>query len=116
MKYRKANNYPVGLQFNEEFEHNICENTGRPDLCYEYVEPSLLQKASAFSRAVVQWAKSGFPVRSEEEVEKVKELCRACPEYAGERGYFKIFCKKCGCSSKKQWLATEHCPLPTPKW
>ncbi len=66
--------------------------------------------------ALVRWGKAGFPVREQEEVERIeKEICRPCEQYIEGR------CKKCGCNVStgiaivnKIRMTTETCPLG--KW
>lgn len=112
--YRRANSFPIGSNFQEQFEANLCEN--RPEFCFEFTPPSLITKAGTFAVALGRWAKSGFKVRSAEEAEAVLNICRACPHYAGETGLLKVACRVCGCSRKKVFLASEHCPDNPPRW
>lgn len=110
--YRRANNFPVGSAFNEEFEANLCANT--PDLCFDFVPPSMIAKAGKLAVALSRWAKSGFKVRSEAECEAILQQCRQCNHYAGENGVLRVACRLCGCSRKKVAMRTEVCPAG--KW
>ena len=115
-EYRRANNLPIGTNFNDEFEENLCRHNPREDVCIDFTPPTLAEKASQLASALVRWARTGFKVRDEATVESIRAICRECEFYGGERGLLKIFCKKCGCSGKKQYLISEHCPLYPPKW
>lgn len=106
--YRRANHYPIGSNFQEQFEANLCEN--RPEFCFEFTPPSLLTKAATFTVALGRWAKSGFKVRSEEECEAILNICRQCNHYGGETGVLRVACRLCGCSRKKVAMRTEACP------
>ena len=68
-------------------------------------------RLSRYAAAVVRWIAAGRPVREDSEVERIAEICRACPEF--ERGR----CRVCGCRLlgrsalvSKVRMATEHCP------
>lgn len=106
--YRRANNFPVGAQFNEQFEQILCEHN--PDACIDFVPPTEMDRASNFVKALAKWAKAGFPVRSKEESEAVLAICRDCNFYDGENGILKVVCKLCRCSRKKVAFRTEKCP------
>lgn len=110
--YRRANNLPVGQNFNEEFEKILCEHN--PDGCIDLEAPSPMAMASNLAMALANWTRSGFKMRSQEEIDSVMAICRGCNHYAGESGILKIVCKVCKCSRKKTALATEHCPIG--KW
>lgn len=113
--YRNANGFPVGLQFDDQFEENVCDNAFA-GTCVEFTPPTLAEKAGHLAKSLFKWAQSGFSVVSQEVIEARLAICRQCNFYGGEKGLIKVACKKCGCSAKKAFLATEHCPLPEPKW
>lgn len=114
-QYRKANNYPIGSNWSEQFEANVCANS--PGVCVETKLPSPRVRAASVVRAAVRWAKAGFKTRTHEEAEAILEnFCRKCEHYGGEKGLLRIACRLCGCSSKKTYLATEHCPKHPPLW
>lgn len=113
IKYRRTNDYPVGVNWSEDFEANVCENTP-PPTCIEAGPPNLAIRAANLAIALGRWASQGFPTRTTEEVEGIMLICKACEHYGGERGLLKIACRKCGCSRKKQSLRSEHCPIG--KW
>lgn len=113
--YLVANNYPIGLQFDDEFDANLCANAAA-GVCSSFEPPTLLDKANSVTRALAKWALSGFKVREESEVNAIVALCRECPFYGGETGVLKIACKKCGCSKLKLYLRTSHCPDNPRRW
>jgi hypothetical protein len=110
--YRRANNLPIGSQFNEQFEQILCANN--PDGCFEFEAPSPLARAVSVTSALGRWAKSGFQVRSSEESQQILEICRGCNFYDGENGVLRVVCKFCKCSKVKVAFRTEHCKLG--KW
>ena len=109
-EHRHRNNYPVGTDFARQFDDNICNNA-KEGQCEEDVPPSLLSRAVRFTKAMANWGSSGFKLRSQEEVERIMDICQVCPSYTGENTPFRIGCKRCGCSAKKTYVATEHCPI-----
>lgn len=110
--FRRANNYPIGLKFDDEFEAILCANN--PEACIDFEEPSLLTRAQSLAKAVTRWAGSGFKTRTVEEAEAALNICRECNFYDGESGLLKIVCKKCKCSRKKVYMKSESCPIG--KW
>lgn len=111
--YRRLNQYPVGSNFDSDFDANICSHADSND-CYDDTVPPLTKRAVKFAKAMVNWATSGFKTRSKEEVDRIMDICEGCEYFSGENSPFKVGCKKCGCSSKKVYLATESCPVN--KW
>lgn len=112
--YRRANNYPVGADWNAQFERILCENL--PVACEDFTPPTAAEQAASLARALYGWAKQGFPTRSNEEVERILAICRDCSEYGGETGPLKIICRLCHCSRRKVYLKSEQCPMKPPKW
>lgn len=113
-EYRHANNYPIGGQFDEQFEENICANSKNEQRCTEFTPPTLLQRASTFSMALWHFARSGFAVASEEEVARRMSICEQCNQFNGWRSVIHASCKACGCSKLKLAIQDVHCPLS--KW
>jgi len=72
--------------------------------CNEY--PSIIEMAGNFVSAMVEAAKDGFAQASEEEVQKRKAICEACPLYDLEQKR----CTVCGCGQGKLALASSECP------
>lgn len=77
--------------------------------------PSVLTRVRAYRDSTARWQAAGCPLRSEEEVEALRDVCAACEHYNGE------VCVKCGCSvvrgsvfGDKLRRATESCPAG--KW
>lgn len=77
----------------------------------EIEEPSLVEKASNFSKSVVSHARNGFTKTENTLKEKRLEICSSCEYFDSSRQG----CKKCGCylPVKASW-ASESCPLN--KW
>ena len=114
--YRNANNYPVGLLFNDEFEDNICAQAD-PVLCMEFIPPTLLEKMSSLGQALVAVARSvRHPMVNADEVERRRNICGECNFFGGVKSLLKVGCLKCGCAGLKLYLSTSVCPLPQPKW
>lgn len=111
--YRRLNNYPIGSNFDNDFDANLCSHADSNDCCDDTIPP-LAKRAVKFAKAMVNWASSGFPTRSKEEVEKIMDICEGCEFFNGEGSPFKIACKKCGCSSLALYVKTKVCPAG--KW
>lgn len=111
-EYRRANNYPIGQNFNDQFEQIVCASN--PEACIEFDEPGPLARSKSLMKALANWTASGFKLRSQEEIDRVMAICRECNFYDGESGILKVVCKVCKCSRKKTAIATEHCPVG--KW
>ncbi len=71
--------------------------------------------ARSYVKALWHWAKAGFPVRANEEAERIfTEHCLPCNHIIGG-----VQCGKCGCCvspglpavRSKVKMATEHCPI-----
>lgn len=109
-QYKLANNFPITLTFDDEFEQNVCAHAA--DItCEEFVPPSLLGRLSSVAKALYRSAKSGFKVVAAEQFEERKAICGACNYYRGDNGLLKIACARCGCSGVKLHVASEHCPI-----
>lgn len=71
-----------------------------------------------YAKAVLNWYQSGKPIRTDEDVSELLEICKQCEHYHAE----KSFCKICGCNLNlsrnalfnKLRMKTEHCPIG--KW
>lgn len=81
-------------------------------------QPSIGRMAWSYAKAVVKWTAQGLPVRSEDEVERILTICKACEYFLPN-----LRCAKCGCGTSgktaltnKLIMASEHCPLDQPKW
>lgn len=113
--YRQANNYPIGSEWDSQFDDIVCSNCPA-EYCDPFIPPTMLEKATKLTQSLYQWALSGFPVRTEAEVEAILSTCRSCPHYDGENGFLRVVCKLCGCTKKKLYLRTEECPDTPPRW
>jgi len=81
-----------------------------------------LEKAKHYASALLKWRKAGYPVRTDDEIAKIVEICHSCERF----NHDKQVCGICGCKvSLRGWavknkaaLQTEHCSLPNPdkKW
>lgn len=109
--YRSTNSYPIGLQWEDQFDDNVC-NQAAPNVCIEFNEPTAGEKASGLMAALFQAARSGFKVVDTAEYERRLAICEQCNFFAGLNGLLKVVCRQCGCSNKKLNLASSHCPLP----
>jgi hypothetical protein len=79
--------------------------------------PSLLTKAGSLANSVGSWAKAGFQVVDESQLQSRLDICKGC-EFWDQSGYAGTGkCKECGCSTQgKLRMATSYCPLNPPKW
>jgi hypothetical protein len=107
--YRKWNNYPIGSAWNDQFEANTCKNTPG-DVCVDFTPPTLAERLETLAKALAAAAADGFSVAPSAEVERRHAICKECNYYGGQRGLFKLACKKCGCSGLKLHLQSSHCP------
>ncbi len=111
-KHRLANNYPIGGNWTQEFELNVCAN--HPETCAQS-EPSLLTKAQSLAVALGKFAMSGFQVASNEVVAARLEICESCEFFERGRKILRGKCSKCGCTTAtKLAMSSESCPLG--KW
>lgn len=112
-QYKLANNFPIGLGFDDEYEQNVCAHAADVT-CEEFIPPTLLQKMSSLAQALYRSAKSGFKVVTPEQFQERKQICGQCNFYRGENGLLKIACARCGCAGIKLAAASENCPIN--KW
>lgn len=114
--FLRANNYPIGSNFEQEFEENLCAN-GAPNLCEEFIPPTLLEKMSTFARALYkagkQWRE---PLVTPEVLQERRDICSQCNYFGGSTNLLKVACQRCGCAGISLALASKHCVLPEPKW
>ena len=75
--------------------------------------PTLTQQAKSLAKAVVTQVKAGRPIRSEDEIKRIKKICKECDFYNNKNNSPR--CQKCGCylNIKQRW-ATADCPIG--KW
>lgn len=81
-------------------------------------DPSPLEMAQNFGKALSKWAAAGFETVDRETYDLRMQTCRECPHWDGAArfGLGKCRAPGCGCSKFKHWLATEKCPLGKWKW
>jgi hypothetical protein len=99
----------------ENYRYNINqgETPVTPDIQKEY--PTVTKMAQTFAESIVQWAKKGFKVVTEEEYNQRLDICKACPVWDGSALNGGGRCRECGCATQaKLKIATERCPLD--KW
>jgi hypothetical protein len=113
IEHRKANNLPIGSNWDEDFAANVCSHAAT-GVCVDETPVRVLDMMSTFARAAYFWAKSGFACVTDEQHAERKATCSACPYWQGESyfGYGK--CSKCGCSALKLFWKSEKCPID--KW
>lgn len=111
--HRKINNFPIGLEWEQQFEQNVCENA-KEGVCKDEPSPGALALMSQFARAAYQWARNGLRIVSEETLNERRKICFACDAWQGEKYFGVGGCRACGCSATKLYLPTEKCPRD--KW
>ncbi len=114
--------YYAQLGENDDFEErHIVETNSYKKIDLNFDEHIKISKESAnqstkelllkFTKALSNWAKSGFKIADAETLAERKSHCSKC-EYWQPEGFFGFGrCAKCGCSSAKLRLETEHCPI-----
>ena len=77
--------------------------------------PPIMIRGINFATAIIRWASTGMPRRSQSEINDRLAICQACPHFIDNH------CRVCGCPCvetnqliNKLALATEACPLG--KW
>lgn len=81
-------------------------------------KPGYAGMAYRYGRALSRWIKAGRPIRSEEDIATLYEICKTCRAFETETNS----CKFCGCRLgtnsnpliNKIAMATERCPVD--KW
>jgi hypothetical protein len=113
--HRIANNYPVGVNFDQEIEESICNS--RPELCFDntpLADLTFFERVAKFASASIQWAASGFKVVNSHQYNQRLATCQQCEKWHGEKAFGLGQCGSCGCSGVKLFMVTEKCPLN--KW
>lgn len=89
-------------------DHGYLVNLYRDEL----PEPRMTELAHRAGRALLKWARAGFPVADEATITQRRAACQSCPHWQAQarRGLGKCGHAKCGCTKLKWWLATERCP------
>lgn len=72
-----------------------------------------------------KWIEAGKPMRSEEEIKRIHDLCSQCPMFRKKEGHISGYdkCGICECNlhptsktlNKIAWATTE-CPKDDPEW
>lgn len=77
--------------------------------------PNLSTQAKSLLKAGINWAKKGFPVVNEAQLNERLSMCASCEHWDKQAFKGTGRCKLCGCSTQaKLRLATEKCPID--KW
>jgi hypothetical protein len=90
---------------------------------HQQTQNGLFKKAEDYLQARKKWAGAGKPMRSDERIAEVFQICESCPHIIPNTQDEGGQCGICGCwlypqvglVNKIQW-ATEKCPLSPPKW
>lgn len=114
-EHRIANNFPIGLEFDDQFEDNVCQNAAA-GTCADYTPPTLAEKLASVTKALFNAARRGLKTVTEAELLRRRSICQDCGFYGGSTKPLKVTCKKCGCSGLKLHLQTSVCPLTPPRW
>src|SRR5260221_184630 len=70
--------------------------------------PGTMEQLSTFTKAMIEYAKSGFINVDEKEQNRRLDICYACDQYIPENDK----CLQCACIiSEKTKMASEGCPL-----
>ncbi len=104
--------------------HHRCKTDTRvvPSPVAPVVElPSLVARIGHYGLSVGAWIAKGRPVRSDEEIEKLLDICEECEHHGRDKRGTPV-CAKCGCCTNNRhsgWvnklaMATEKCPVG--KW
>lgn len=100
----KSNTYDVSEL---DFEANV-------KIKIEKQKQTTSELLAHFAQSMKNWAISGFKIADAQTVSNRKSICSTCENW--DKSAFAGFgkCKKCGCSSAKLKLESEHCPIK--KW
>lgn len=123
-KHRAANGIPLGEDLEAEVQEQICLNN--PHWCEEINEnneamPGFGFQLANLGKAMVRWAKAGFPMVTEEVLRERIAICEACPHIKRWQEFGIARCGLCGCATGKKinlklQMATEKCPDKPPRW
>ncbi|APW60494.1 hypothetical protein [Paludisphaera borealis] len=85
--------------------------TGQPPEPAAY--PPLATMIGNALTAGVAFIKSGCSTVDQVEFDRRHSICEGCEHFDAAQDR----CRSCGCMTNlKLWMASEHCPLPEPKW
>jgi len=75
--------------------------------------PNLLTRMATAGAAGMDWAKSGFQMRTPAEQAEILEICKGCEHFNAAN----TSCRECGCYlNLKARLKSARCPLDPPRW
>jgi hypothetical protein len=78
--------------------------------------PTTAELSTNFTKAMLGWAKAGFPTVKRKTYEQRHAICNTCEHWSPDGLLGTGRCRKCGCSGVKLWLATSTCPDQPPRW
>lgn len=125
-KGREERSLAIPYDWDAFFDEQFCKAT--PQACVDVPDvpvetgPSWTGLAVQFASSITRWVLAGAPVTSWDEFKRRYAQCTGdqnvgiprCPQFTRFAGTGVTKCGKCGCSSLKLFLKTEHCPLK--KW
>lgn len=110
------------FEYNDERNLWVCSVCGRTVAAPKthkvyancYTEPSIVKKAVNYTKAVATHIITGSHTRTDEEVEKLLEICKTCDKFNLEKSY----CTICGCRcnanksafTNKLRMKSQKCP------
>lgn len=122
---RISRSLPIPYDWEAFFDEQLCRAT--PQACIEVPDapietgPSWIALAAQFATSMTRWITRGFPVTPWDEFKQRYAQCAGdgagtprCPHFGRFASTGIARCGKCGCSSLKLFLKTEHCPIK--KW
>lgn len=75
--------------------------------------PPLLTQVGNALAAGAAFVESGCATVDQAEFDQRHSICQDCEHFDAAQDR----CRSCGCLTNiKLWMASEHCPLPEPKW
>lgn len=120
--HRVAVKLPIPYDWDQVFDQAVCSQT--PGACIDVPEArnetkvGLIEMAANFSKAVLGWAKKGFPVTPYDQFRERYLICAGSEtqprcQYFQEWTEFGVSrCTKCGClHGIKLRLQSERCPI-----
>lgn len=83
----------------------------------DHKKPTIKQTVKKAAKSLQEWVSHGLPTVDSVEYNRRLKICQSCEFWQSiNTSVITGVCKKCNCTNAKLKLATESCPLPTPKW
>lgn len=96
-------------------QHWICQHIPDPEVkCSDWSKPSLPELIVRAGRALIRFARSGFPLVTPQQLVERRNVCEECSFWQGESSFGLGRCGSCGCTGLKLYAASENCPQK--KW